>query len=73
MGASFAKAIFHRVPKRLLRQSEADWTLGWTFPIKTDADLAGTCIAPSPESLPLGDPTIPFSPSADDPNPEDRS
>jgi hypothetical protein len=73
MGASFAKAIFHRVPKRLVRQAESAWTLGWTFPIKTDVDSAGTRIGPLPENLPFGELNTPFSPPADDPNPEDRS
>lgn len=37
MGASFAKAVMPRSPKRCEPPRESDWSLGWVFPIKTDA------------------------------------
>ena len=37
MGASFAKAIMPRSPKRREPAREPDWGLGWVFTIKTDA------------------------------------
>jgi len=36
MGASFAKAVMPRSPKRREPAREPDWCLGWVFPIKTD-------------------------------------
>jgi len=37
MGASFAKAVMPRSPKRRESPRESEWGLGWVFPIKTDA------------------------------------
>jgi hypothetical protein len=36
MGASFAKAVMPRCPKRREPARESDWGLGWVFTIKTD-------------------------------------
>ena len=47
MGASYAKATMPRSPKRREPPPEAEWTLGWVFPIKTDS-------APGETDSPLG-------------------
>jgi hypothetical protein len=36
MGASFAKAVMPRAPKRREAASESDWGLGWIFPVHDD-------------------------------------
>jgi hypothetical protein len=61
MGASFAKAVIPRPPKRRETVRESDWSLGWVFPIKTDA--------PRPEA----DLTPPLRLHEDEANIEDRS
>jgi hypothetical protein len=48
MGASFAKAVMPRSPKRREPPRESDWGLGWVFPIKTDAPEPETELSPPP-------------------------
>jgi hypothetical protein len=35
MGASFAKAIIPRRPPARIVSLDSDWSLGWSFPVKT--------------------------------------
>ena len=48
MGASFAKAVMPRCPKRREPVHESDWTLGWVFSIKTDAPQPEADLPPPP-------------------------
>jgi hypothetical protein len=36
MGASFAKAVMPRPPRRPEAAREPEWVLGWVFPITTE-------------------------------------
>jgi hypothetical protein len=40
MGASFAKAVMPRLPKRPEPAREPEWGLGWVFPMKTEQPVA---------------------------------
>ena len=46
MGASFAKAVMPRSPKRREPAREPDWSLGWVF--ETDAPPPGADLPPPP-------------------------
>ena len=61
MGASFAKAVMPRVRREGENRREADWCLGWVFPVKSelpaDAEAGSSKVAlcdiadPTPGSL----------------------
>lgn len=69
MGASFAKAIFHRPPRKPSAPPASEWALGWSFPIKTDRAPKTAFLAPPLERGDLG-----IAPShSNESNPEDRS
>ena len=70
MGASFAKAIFHRYSKKQGISQEPSWGPGWSFAIKTDGKSAATFSNPSPEASETAAHPGTF---LEESNPEDRS
>jgi hypothetical protein len=54
MGASFAKAVMPRSPKRREPARESDWSLGWVLPLSEDAPLPEADL-PSPPPMHEGE------------------